>query len=199
MSIDIIDSPFARATFSYVDELAAGEREWVRLFREEMARYYAERNVEVTPLTLIRLDGVVQEYLAARRLTALPLEPQPPQETHETKANPESEPDDKAAPPPKEAAPQTKGRLALKSDKVTSSRTKDPAVALIEAAGKARERMRKAMEELEKSTPEQSAPRLGLADEMRPLVLAAKGVLKEVLEPRPSGASAQQSNGENPP
>ncbi len=199
MSIDMIESPFARATFSYVDGLAVEEREWVRLFCEEMARYYAGCGVEVTPLTLIRLDGVVREYLASRRLTAPLLELQLHRETHIAESNSESEPDEEAAVSAIAQSRESKGKPALKSDKVTSSRTKGPSIALIEAAGKSRERMRKAMVELEESTPKQSAPRLGVADRMRPLVLAAKGILKEVVEPRATGASAHQCNGGDPP
>lgn len=56
------------------------------------------------------------------------------------------------------------------------------AVARAEAAGKARERLRKAMKELEDSCAKAGTPiEKGLADRVRPLLKRAEGVLEESL------------------
>jgi hypothetical protein len=62
--------------------------------------------------------------------------------------------------------------------------TAKDAVARAEAAGKARERLRKAMKELEDSCAKAGTPiEKGLADRMRPLLKRAEGVLEESLRP----------------
>lgn len=181
MTLDIIESPLARATFSYVDRLPAGEREWVNLFLAEMAQFYAESGVTVTPPMLIRLDVVVQEYLTARRLNAAVIDTMAP-DPDTAGANADATP---SGDPNQSAAENSSEQLSLKS----TARSKSTSASPIEAAAKARERMRKTMAELDESLAKTMPAnrRQGVADRMRPLLLATRGILEEVVEHRPPG------------
>lgn len=63
--------------------------------------------------------------------------------------------------------------------------------ALMESDGKARERLRKAAKELEDFVERAGSPaNPGLADQVKPLLLEAHGVLEEALDPEPAPGQA---------
>lgn len=159
MITEILKSGFYRETFAYLDDLSERERAWALAFLDEMARTLEQNAAAVTPMTILRMDSVIQEYLAVRALMAAPAEVPPT-----VVSDPEAKP---------------------------GARAKAPAVALSEAIGKARERLRKAVSELEDSMGTTKARGLGLADSLRPIVTGAKGALEEALA---FGAKKPQSD-----
>jgi len=59
------------------------------------------------------------------------------------------------------------------------------AAAAIESAGRARERLRKAMKELEQACAKMGTPvDIGIADRMKPIMRKAAGVIEEMASPR---------------
>ncbi len=77
----------------------------------------------------------------------------------------------------------------------TLAATDEPKTAAVESAAKARERLRKAMKELEESCERLGSPiGKGLADAMKPILKASEGVLEDALayEAKRTASSAKE-------
>lgn len=153
--------------------LGPGEEDGVlRLFGRELEGMLRKHGVEPTPLLAIRVEDVVASWLTARRLEDALCE-------------------DGAS--GLDEARTARGAAAAPGGLV---RAPHP---LLEAAGKARERLRKALKELEDACTagrgDEKLGAAGLAEEVRPLLRLGDGVLDDALafearKARRAGAAA---------
>jgi hypothetical protein len=132
-----------------------GERKLTCDITLAMAQDFARRGVPDSPLLAMRLEDVIVSYLHVRRAELAIGKPSEAKDANE------------------DAKDKVKGSV--------KGNVRENA-ALIEAAGKARERLRKAMKELEE-TYAKTAPSIhgGIAVQMKPLLKKAEGVLEDAL------------------
>ncbi len=145
-----------------------------RAFVEGIKETLANSGALANPLLEIRLQDILISHLLARRLE---------QELcrKEYGGEPGDESQEKQQSNDKESAQPSKEQEAA-----TGPAQKRPGLAtLIEAIGKARERTRKAIKELEEHCTKRGAPmNIGLADYMKPLIEKAGGDLDALYTPQ---------------
>ena len=119
----------------------------------DMAKTYERGGVEATPLHVLRVDGLASQVLAVRRLETLVAHWTPPTADNEEKG-------------------ASKGQGAGTT-----------LVQLVDALGKAWERVMKMAKEIEEGLGTSGAAKpLGLAERVRPLLKEAEGALEDALE-----------------
>ena len=129
----------------------------VSAMTHSIERMLEEHGVAMTPLVALRAEDVFVSWLVARRIEA-----------------------DLCAAGIFIAAPRSRTRASCEEPApAMPAQNLTPA---IEAAGKARERMRKAMKELEETCEKMGTPiDKGLADIMRPILKKAEGAFEEAI------------------
>lgn len=141
--------------------VASEDKAVVEALCREMTSLLEDRGVEMTPLAALRVEDVLVGHLTVRALAAVlrrdGVTLELPVRTRE-----KDPADSGSAPPP------------------AKSLVVHPAV---EALGKAQERLRKAMNELEETCARAGAPMAkGLGSRMKPILKQAEGVLEDALE-----------------
>lgn len=155
-----------------------------KAFVEGMHQTLADTGAVANPLLEIRLQDILISHLLARRLE---------QELCRKEYGGESKGESQ-----EKRQPQNKESVQPSEDQETATAPSSPApkrpglTTLIEAIGKARERTRKAIKELEEHCAKRGAPmNIGLADYMKPIIEKAGGILddldtKQDFDPAPS-------------
>ena len=160
--------------------LLQGEKDLADRFLQEMFALFRRNGVEATPILLLRVDDVLYSYLLVRRLESTPFVSTPAetlpsaacaQETPET-------PNTLDTSDISDAESSQKGPKKTKEPKAKN----DSDTVQLEILGKARERLRKAMKELEEGCAKAFKPlHQGIADRMKPVLKKAEGILEESL------------------
>jgi len=133
--------------------LDEAEQALVARIAGDMAETYERGGVEVTPLHVLRVDGLASQVLAVRRIETLVANWTPP-----------------TADSGEKGASKGQGAGAT-------------LIQLVDALGKAWERVMKMAKEIEEGLGMTGPTRpLGLPDRMRPLLKKAEGVLEDAIE-----------------
>ena len=135
------------------------EKELVDQFVKEMLAFYRKNGACITPLLILRLDDIAQTYLLIQRLENTLLSS------------------------PSSPLGSMEGEGVLTVSKSGSTPKKEGDNVVLEMLGKVRERLRKAIKELEESSTKAftTLPQ-GIADRMRPIIKKAEGILENSLQ-----------------
>jgi hypothetical protein len=137
-----------------VDGLSDAEVLFAKTLTRDMLRVFKRHGVEQTPLIHLRLEDMLATYLLVRRLEAALFR---------------SDLFDSSNDFP---------------DRTTAAGRRSALHPLIEAVGKTRERLRKAVKEFEEVLAAAGTPiNQGFADKMKPIIKKAQGVLEAALTP----------------
>jgi hypothetical protein len=162
------DSMKLKALVKSAPWLSKAEQKVFRALVRGMVELFGARGVVETPLLALRVDDVCVSFLLVRRAEMGLVVEVPKEENKKAVQEGKTPPAgaDQASP--------------VKVDKKQAAKTVITSAATMEAVGRARERMRKAMKELEESCAKMGKPvDVGIADVMKPIMMQGAGVMEK--------------------